>query len=106
MQVKGANSEYLRLFGRLVDPDVRIALRKDCGDRELPPRNGAVGLLEIGYDCSLGVDGASVAKAVTALRGDPDLLPALRRQAAMQDSEIVNIDMMVKSTGIKALFEK
>ena len=106
LQTQGADSEYLRLFGRLVDPEVRIALRTDCGDRESAPRAGAVGLLDIGYDCSLSVDDAAVAKAVAALRGDPELLPALRRQAAWQDSEIVNIDIMLKSTGVNALFER
>ena len=94
------------MFGRLVESEVRIALRKVCGDREVTPRGGAVALLDIGYDCSLSVDDAAVPKAVAALRGDPELLPALRRQAAWQDSEIVNIDIMLKSTGVNALFER
>jgi hypothetical protein len=38
--------------------------------------------------------------------GSLDLLPALRRQAAWKDSEIVNIDIMLKSTGVNTLFER
>ena len=100
------DSEYRRLFSRLVDPDVELALRKDCGDRSYTSPGGVPGFLSIHYDCKLAVDDAAVKKAADALRGDPGLLPALRHQIAVYDTEIDNLTYMLNETGIKALFDK
>ena len=98
------DSEYRKRFSRLIDPDVALALRKDCGDRSYTSSDGVPGFLSIHYDCKLAADGAAVKKAVAALRGDPMLLPALRRQIAVYDTEIGNLTYMLNETGIRALF--
>ena len=98
------DSEYRRLFRRLIDPDVALTLRKDCGDRRYTPPSGVPGLLTIGYDCKPTVDDSAVRKAVDALRGNADLLPALRHQTAVYDMEIFNLDYMLDDSRIKALF--
>ena len=97
-------SEYRRLFTRLVDPDVVLALRKDCGDRSYTSPDGVPGFLSIHYECKLTVNDADVKKAADALRGDPGVLPALRRQIAVYDTEIGNLTYMLNETGIHALF--
>lgn len=98
------DSEYRRLFTRLVDPDVQLALRKDCGDRSYTSPAGVPGFLSIHYECKLAVDDAAVKKAADALRSAPGLLPALRRQIAVYDTEIGNLTYMLNETGIQALF--
>ncbi|MGA9335107.1 MAG: hypothetical protein WBV39_12580 [Rudaea sp.] len=100
------DSDYRKRFSRLIDPDVALALRRDCGDRSYTSPDGVPGFLSIHYDCKLAVDDGAVKKAADALRGDPALLPALRRQIAVYDVEIGNLTYMLNDTGIQALFAR
>jgi len=102
----GRESEGRRLFDRLVDPNVRRALREQCGDRNYTTKAGVSGVFTIGYQCSPGVDAAAVKNAVDALRGEAEFLPALRRQTALNDTAIFNIEYMIEYTGLEALFAK
>ena len=98
-------SQYRALFFQLVDPDVEMALRRDCGDREYTP-SGGVGAFTISYACKLSVDDRAVKKAVDALRHDPRILPALRHQSAVADTETANLTILLDQTGLKALFDR
>ncbi|MGA9333920.1 MAG: hypothetical protein WBW61_13545 [Rhodanobacteraceae bacterium] len=100
------DSDYRRLFTRLVDPDVALGLRKDCGDRSFTSPEGVPGFLSIHYDCKLAIDDEAIKKAADALRADPGLLSALRRQIAVYDTEIGNLIYMLNETGIQALFAR
>ena len=100
------DSDYRRLFSRLVDPDIQLSLNKDCGDRTYASPGGISGLLTINYDCKLDVDDATVSKAVNALRGEPGLLPALRRQIVVYNTEIYNLRYLLDETGMRSLFAK
>lgn len=99
-------SQYRTLFFQLVDPDVELALHRDCGDREYTTSGGASGAFTISYDCKLSVDDRAVKKAVDALRNDPRILPALRHQSAVADTETANLTILLDQTGLKALFAK
>ncbi|MGA7964496.1 MAG: hypothetical protein WCB49_01095 [Gammaproteobacteria bacterium] len=99
-------SQYRALFFQLVDPAVEMALRRDCGDREYTTSGGVSGAFTISYDCQLSVDDGAVKKAVAALRNDPRILPALRYQSAVADTETANLTILLDQTGLKALFDK
>lgn len=101
-----ADSSYRKLFFQLVDPDVEIALRKDCGDRDYTTDGGVSGVYTIGYECRLSVDDAAVKRTVDALRHEPRILPTLRQQSSVYDLEIFNINYLLNESGIKGLFGK
>lgn len=98
------DSEYRRLFSRLVDPDVQLALVRDCGDRPYTSPDGVSGLLTIHYSCKLDVDDATVSKAVNTLRSDPGVLPALRRQINVYNVESNSLAYLIDETGMRSLF--
>jgi hypothetical protein len=97
------DSDYRRRFSRLVDPDVVEALQKDCGDRPDPTTSDDLGVLVIDYACDLSVDDAAVRRTVEALRGDADLIPALRQQVTVYRVDIGNITYMLEDSGLDAL---
>ena len=103
---KQAESAQLRqMVDELIDPDVRVALQTECGDREYESAGGVTGLFTISYPCEIAmIDDAAVEKAVASFRDDPKLVRALRRQAALFSAQTFNIAYMRDLSGMDALF--
>jgi hypothetical protein len=100
------DSLYRRLFFQLLDPDVVLALQRDCGDRHYTSPGGVSGVFTMRYDCKLALDDAAVRKAVDALRNDAGVIPALRYQIFVYGVEIDNFSYMLDDTGIAALMAR
>jgi hypothetical protein len=88
---EGIQSEYRRVFRRLVPADVQRELLRSCGDRIIEPGDyeGIVGSLA--YPCTLGSPPAHVAAAASALRSDPDVLPALQLRFADVETTVTDL---------------
>ena len=88
---EGIQSEYRRVFRRLVPVDVQRELLRSCGDRR-PMRGDYVAILgELDYPCSLDVPPERIARAAAALRSDPTVLPALQLRFGNLESILVNL---------------
>jgi len=104
MQSAGQNDTYRDLMSETLEPSVRQALRDNCGDRLYGAKNGAVGLLEIGYACDLPLSDAEVKAAVDALRANEPLHRAMKAKLARVSGWIYDIDLTLKAAGIAPLF--
>ena len=101
------SSEFRQLVDEIIDPNVRLALRAACGDKEYMTAADVSGLFTIGYACKIdNVDAEIVQKTVDAFRADPMTLRALRRQSASFDVNVFNIDYMLDLSGLSVLFQE
>ena len=104
MQQAGMTDSYRDKLSEILEPGVRKALRESCGDREYGSKGGAVGLLEIGYPCAPSLTDAQVSEAVSQMRADAELLPALRSKMSRASGWIYDIELTLKSADVAALF--
>jgi hypothetical protein len=101
---EGQNSKYRDLFRMTIEPDLHDTLGRECGDRELPNRGAALGLLTLNYDCTLNTSAKEIAAAVKALQSDPDIIRALRLRNAQTSGRISDIPLAINTSGLTALF--
>lgn len=101
---EGQHSRYRDLFRMTIEPDLHDALGRDCGDRELPTRGRAVGLITIDYDCTLNASAGEISAAVQALRSDPEILRTLRLRNAQTSGRVNDIALITETLGLNALF--
>lgn len=105
-QSAGQTDSYRDLVSETLEPNVRQALRENCGDRSYGERNGAVGLLELDYACELPLTDAEVKAAVDALRADASAPRALRAKLTRVSGWIYDLKLTAKAAGIDELFAK
>jgi hypothetical protein len=101
---EGQNSKYRDLFRMTIEPDLHDTLGRKCGDRELPNRVVALGLLTLNYDCTLNTNTKEIAAALKALRSDPDIIRALRLRNAQTAGRLSDIPLAIDASGLTALF--
>jgi hypothetical protein len=106
MEEEGQNSLYRELFRMTVEPQVQDDLFRNCGDKEYEAGGVAVGLLRIDYECALTTSASETADAVAALRGDPEILKALRLRNAQVANRIADIELTLRALGLRALFKE
>lgn len=86
------NSEYRKMFRRIVSVDVQRALLAKCGDR-IAAEGDYAGLVgSIDYACALDLPAGKIAAAAAALRADPLVLPALQLRFADLETAIFNLE--------------
>ena len=53
VQEEGQTARFRELFRMTVEPELQHQLGQQCGDRFLPSKHGAAGLLTLDYPCAL-----------------------------------------------------
>ena len=88
---EGRNSDYRRVFRRIVSAPVQHALLKACGDRL--PRTGDYDAIvgSLAYPCTPDVHPQRISAAAAALRADPEVLPALRQRFADLETTVTDL---------------
>ena len=104
VQDEGQNSRFRELFRMTVEPALQRYLGQQCGDRLIPSRNGAAGLLTLDYPCKLEADPAEVSAAVAALREDENVIRALRLRNVQVAGRIGDLELTIGTLGLTGLF--
>ena len=78
---EGLESRYREAFRMTVPIAVQRALAQRCGDKPTPVGDYASLAHSLDYPCHTGLSAAAVRDAAAALRGNPMLLPSLRKRA-------------------------
>jgi hypothetical protein len=101
-------SGYRKAFRMAVANDVQRALNRDCGDRPVVAGDyhGFTGIID--YACELGLPGAQVAEAASALRASSSLVPLLRLRIADLDTRLVDLQVNNRSIrrGLQTVSER
>jgi hypothetical protein len=92
-KTEGANSEYRRVFRKLLPVPVQIAVSEQCGDREAFVLDYRSIEHPIGYPCKTGLPAADIDQAAAALRADPALAVLLRLRI-MNVGTVVGVQLM------------
>lgn len=96
---EGVNSEYRRIFRRIVPADAQRALPGPCGDR-LPPPGDYAGIVDsLDYPCTLDLAPDRIAAAAAVLRSDPSVLPALQLRLADVETTLINLRLNLPAMG-------
>lgn len=93
VQEQTVASTHRREFRRTTPARMQHALLEHCGDHIVKASDVQAIVGSLDYPCSLGLPAAQVADAATALRANPDLLPALRERFA--DLETATTDLLL-----------
>lgn len=96
---RAQDSEYRKLFRETVPYDMQNALLARCGDRMTRTFDDAALPHMLDYPCTLGLSAAGIRDAVSALRAQPRLVPALQLRDADLGTAITDLgnDMASKA---------
>ena len=87
-----------------VEPALQHQLGQQCGDRFLPSKHGAAGLLTLDYPCALTANAADIAAAVRALRADENIIRALRLRNVQVAGRLGDLRLTIDTLGLNGLF--
>lgn len=104
MQSEGQEAEYRRRFREAIEPATHETLRLTCGDRELDTGGRTPYLLTLSYACNPGLSAGQIEQGISALRADPQLLPALRLRNAQRAGRLMDLQVTLRTLGLRALF--
>ncbi len=79
---EGTYAPYRIAFRKLLPVAVQDALVQNCGDRFIAVLDYSAIQNQLDYECETGLTAEQIDDAVKKLRGDPDIVPLLRLQAA------------------------
>lgn len=85
---EGLDSRYRKTFRRAIPISVQRTLAQTCGDKPTPVGNYAALAHVLDYPCHTGLSETAIRDAVSALRGNPMILPSLRQRAVDIDSRV------------------
>jgi len=88
---EGIASPYRHRFRMSLSNDIQRELARRCGDRPVRRGDGTDAGAVIDYPCTLQLPAATIGTGVEALRGDPELLRALRRRVADLDTRLFDL---------------
>ena len=88
---EGLESRYREAFRRSVPIQVQRALGRQCGDKVMIARDYTTIRGVLDYPCKTGLSPQAIDDAVAALRGNPDIVPALRQRIIDLDTRIANL---------------
>lgn len=78
---EGMESRYREAFRMTVPIAIQRTLAQSCGDKLTPVGDYASLAHSLDYPCHTGLPGTAIREAAAALRGNPMLLPSLRKRA-------------------------
>ncbi|MEX0644404.1 MAG: hypothetical protein WD076_03795 [Parvularculaceae bacterium] len=87
----GVNADYRRIFRRAVPAPAQHALLVKCGDLAIESADALVSHETVDFHCEIGLPEDEIAAAAAALRGAPDLLPALQQRFADLETAITDL---------------
>jgi len=98
-------TEYRNLFDETINPEIRAKLNELCGDKvDKSNINNKNVIFTIDYECELDVDTVLIDEAIKALKENPNLKTALRRQTARYHTNLINMSLLLDKSGIGELF--
>jgi ribosomal protein S10 len=87
----GISADFRRIFRRAVPAPVQHALLVHCGDKAIKSDEALVSHETIDFPCDIGLTDDRIAAAAAALRGAPDLLPALQQRFADLETAVTDL---------------
>jgi hypothetical protein len=105
-QAEGQNARYRDLFRMAIEPSLHDDLSRNCGDKEIDDGGVAVGLVTLDYACTLAASPEEIAAGVSALRGDPEILRALKLRNAQVSGRTYDLNATLRTYGMNKRFRK
>jgi len=93
---EGQSSRYRNLFRMAIPHDVQHALAVTCGDHIVPVNNYAAIEHSLDYPCATGLSTETLSRSAAVLRGDSDILAALRLRIADIETDMFNLTIYYK----------
>jgi len=94
--IKAQTSRYRAHFRELIPHDVQHTIAAACGDHLTPVGDYKAIVDALDYPCSTGLSAAAIAKSAAIVRGDPELLAALRLRIADLETDLANLTVFYK----------
>ncbi len=104
VQEEGQTARFRELFRMTVEPALQHELGRQCGDRYLESLHGAAGVLTLDYPCEFTGTSADIEAAVSSLRGDDNVIRALRLRNVQVAGRIGDLRLTLNALGLTDLF--
>lgn len=92
IRAEGVSSEYRRFFRRIVPADVQRELLRSCGDRIPEPGDYGALVGSLDYPCTLELPPERIAASASAIRSNPEVLPALQLRFADIETTVTDLE--------------